>query len=321
LAEKVLDGGNLSREEALEILRSPDEEFLAALNAAYRVRLHFHGKKVKVHILQNAKSGVCTEDCAFCSQSIRFDSPVERYGIQSVEELVEGAFKARDRGAVTYCMVTSTRGPSNREIERICEATKRIKGETKLHVCVSLGLLEAGQAEALAAAGVNRYNHNLESSSRFYTEICSTHTWEDRFETIRRARGAGLEACAGGIVGMGETPEDRVELAFALKELEVESVPVNFLNPRPNTPLEDAPGLAPLDCLRTLAMFRLVHPDKDVRAAGGREVCLRHLQPFALYAANSIFTAGYLTTPGQDPDSDWRMILDAGFEPVREGDL
>jgi biotin synthase len=313
LAEQVLAGTPPSREQALAVATAPDEELLAVLDAAFRVRHHHFGTKVRVHILQNAESGVCSEDCSFCSQSLHFKSPVPRYGIQSVEDLVEGARRAHASGAVTYCMVTSTRGPSDRELDRVCEAVRQIKSEMNLRVCTSLGLLKEGQAEILRAAGVDRYNHNLETSERFYPEICSTHAFQDRVMTLRHAKQAGMEACAGGIVGMGETAEDRVDLAFALRELGVESVPVNFLNPRPNTPLENVEPLSPRDCL---AMFRLVHPDRDVRAAGGREACLKHLQPLALYAANSIFTNGYLTTPGQDRNSDWDMIAEAGFEPV-----
>ncbi len=319
LATQSLDEGHISREDALSVLNSSDPELLEVLSAAYRVRSHFHGNQVRVHVLQNAKSGVCPEDCSFCSQAAQYHSPVPQYGMQSVEELVEGARKAHEMGAVTYCMVTSTRGPSSKEVDRICEATRIIKSETPLKVCASLGLLLGDQAEILRSAGVDRYNHNLETSEEHYPSVCTTHTFSDRLETIRSAKAAGMEACAGGIMGMGETPEDRVELALSLRELEVESVPVNFLNARPNTPLESAPQLTPTDCLRSLAMFRFVHPSADVRAAGGREICLGHLQPLALYPANSIFTNGYLTTPGQESSADWEMITQAGFEPVVAG--
>ncbi|MCA9425723.1 MAG: biotin synthase BioB [Candidatus Omnitrophica bacterium] len=319
LADKSLREGSISREEALSVLNSTDAELLEVLAAAFRVRSHFHGNKVRVHVLQNAKSGVCPEDCSFCSQAAQYHSPVPQYGIQTVEELVEGARKAHEMGAVTYCMVTSTRGPSAKEVERICEATRIIKSETPLKVCASLGLLLGDQASTLRSAGVDRYNHNLETSEEFYPSVCTSHTFQDRLNTIRSAKAAGMEACAGGIVGMGETPEDRVELALSLRELEVESVPVNFLNARPNTPFEKVPQLSPTDCLRSLAMFRFTNPSADVRAAGGREICLSHLQPFALYPANSIFTNGYLTTPGQEPSADWEMIVQAGFVPVVAG--
>jgi biotin synthase len=226
---------------------------------------------------------------------------------------VNGAREAARMGAVKYCMVTSTRGPSQRDLDVICEAVRRIKDEIGINVCTSLGLLREGQAEQLAAAGVTRFNHNLESSRRFFPSVCSTHGFEDRLQTVERARAAGMEACCGGIFGMGESVLDRVALALELRALEVESIPVNFLDPRPGTPLSDEPRLTPHDCLRALAMMRFVNPSRDIRVAGGREVNLRQLQALALYPANSLFCAGYLTTPGQGYKADVRMIEDAGF--------
>jgi biotin synthase len=233
--------------------------------------------------------------------------------MQSVGELVDGARKAHAMGATTYCMVTATRGPSSTELATVCEAVRQIKAEMPLSICTSLGILTADQATQLAQAGVNRFNHNLESSKRFFPEICTTHSWQDRVDTIRAAKNAGMEACCGGIVGMGEDKEDRVAMAFELRALEVESIPINFLDPRPGTPLGDRDRLSPSDCLKTLAMFRLVNPKSDLRVAGGREEALRSQQPLALYVANSIFSEGYLTTGGQGVESDKRMIEDAGF--------
>ncbi len=313
LADQSLRGAAPTREEALAVLTSPDDELLALLQTAFRVRRQHHGRDVRIHVLKNAKSGLCPEDCAFCSQSVKFATGVDRYPLQSVEELVAGAREAAAMGAVKYCMVTSTRGPSDRDLDVICEAVRQIKAELNINVCTSLGLLKEGQAERLAAAGVTRFNHNLESSRAYFPEICSTHGYEDRIATVRAAKAAGMEACCGGILGMGESLEDRVQLAFELRELEVESIPVNFLDPRPGTPLGELPRLTPHDCLRALAMFRFVNPSRDIRVAGGREVNLRHLQPLALYPANSIFCNGYLTTPGQGPEADARMIADAGF--------
>jgi biotin synthase len=302
-----------SFEEALGVLRAGDDEMLGLLDAAFRVRRRHHGRDVRIHVLQNAKSGVCPEDCTFCSQSLSAASGVERYRMQTVDEIVAGARRAHEMRAVKYCIVTATRGPSAGELETVCEAVRRIKSEMDIKICTSLGLLRDGQAEQLAAAGVDRFNHNLETSRRFFPEICSTHTFEDRVATVRAARRAGLEACCGGIMGLGESDEDRVALAFELRELEVESIPVNFLNARPGTPLEGTPQLSPSECLRALCMFRFVNPTRDIRVAGGREVCLRRLQPLALYPANSIFVDGYLTTPGQGFESDIQMIEDAGF--------
>ncbi len=283
LADRSLSGTAPTREEALAVLASDDDELLPVLQAAFRVRQHHHGRDVRIHVLRNAKSGLCPEDCSFCSQSVKFATGVDRYQLQSVEELVAGAREAAAMGAVKYCMVTSTRGPSERDLDVICDAVRRIKAELNIHVCTSLGLLKEGQAERLAAAGVTRFNHNLESSRAHFPEVCSTHSYDDRIATVRAARAAGMEACCGGIMGMGESLEDRVQLAFELRALQVESIPVNFLDPRPGTPLGETPRLTPQDCLRSLAMFRFVNPARDIRVAGGREINLRHLQALALY--------------------------------------
>lgn len=313
LADRVLDGGVPSFDEALSILLSSDDELLEMLHAAFRVRERTHGRDVRVHVLQNAKSGLCPEDCLFCSQALSATSGVDRYKMQTVDEIVAGARKAYDMKAVKYCIVTSTRGPSAKELDTVCEAVRKIKSEVPIHICTSLGLLKEGQAEQLAAAGVDRFNHNLETSRNHFANICSTHSYEDRVSTVRAAKSAGMEACCGGILGMGESEADRVSLAFELRDLEVESIPVNFLDPRPGTPLGDEPRLSPQECLRALAMFRFVNPTRDIRIAGGREVNLRRMQPFALYPANSLFVDGYLTTPGQGFDADMQMIADAGF--------
>jgi biotin synthase len=313
LAERVLGGEPASADEARAVLHAPDDDLLALLHAAFRVRERHHGRDVRLHVLQNAKSGRCSEDCAFCSQSSRFETGVDSYRLQSVEELVEGARRAHAMGAVKYCMVTATRGPSQRDLDTVCEAVRRIKAEMRINVCTSLGLLQEGQAEQLAAAGVTRFNHNLESSERYYGELCSTHSWEERVTTVKRARAAGLEACCGGIMGMGEGEDDRLELAFTLRALEVESIPVNFLDPRPGTPLGERTRLSPQECLRILCMFRFVNPTRDIRIAGGREVNLRDLQALALWPANSLFVNGYLTTGGAGYERDVRMIEDAGF--------
>ncbi len=313
LADRALSGQAVGADDALAVLHSSDDELLAVLQAAFRIRSTYHGRDVRIHVLRNAKSGLCPEDCSFCSQSVSHASGVERYRLQSVEQLVEGAREAASMGAVKYCMVTSTRGPSERDLETICAAVRQIKAEVNINICTSLGLLKEGQAEQLAAAGVNRFNHNLESSRNHFPQVCSTHDFDERIQTVRRARAAGMEACCGGIMGMGESLEDRVSLALELRELAVESIPVNFLDPRPGTPLGNQPRLSPHECLRALAMFRFVNPSRDIRVAGGREVNLRHVQALALYPANSIFSNGYLTTPGQGPDADQRMIADAGF--------
>lgn len=313
LAEKSLSGVAPSREEATTVLQAHEDELLAMLNAAFTLRKRFFGRDVRLHVLRNAKSGMCRENCAFCSQAIGSYSGVDRYNMQTVEQLLEGARKAHEMGAVKYCMVTATRGPSDKELETICEATRQIKAEMNIDICASLGLLTEAAAARLVEAGVDRFNHNLESSRAYFPKVVQTHSFEDRIRTVKIARAAGMEACCGGIVGMGETLEDRIDLAFTLRELEVESIPVNFFDPRPGTPLEHVERMTPTEALKTLCMFRFVNPTRDVRVAGGREVVLKHMQPFALYAANSMFSEGYLTTGGQGYEQDMAMLEEAGF--------
>jgi biotin synthase len=315
LADRILDGGAITREEALAVLNSTDDDLLEVLQAAYRIRKKYYGKKVSLHVLRNAKSGVCPEDCAFCSQSKNAESGVEKYAMQSADEIVAGAKEAESMQALRYCVVTSSRAPSDKEMDIICEAAQKIKaGNPQLELCASMGFLTEEKARRLKAAGVDRFNHNLETSERFYPSICSTHKFQDRVNTAKIVKQAGLDLCCGGLIGMGETLDDRVELAFKLKELDTDSAPINFLDPRPGTGMEGQPRLTPNDCLRTLCMFRFVLAASEVRIAGGRETCLRDLQPLSLYPANSMFTNGYLTTGGQKFEEDKKMIEDAGFE-------
>lgn len=315
LATRVLSGERITAGEALNILKSPDTELLELLQAAYRIRRKYYGNRVAVHLLRNVKSGKCPEDCAFCSQSTSAINDVERYEIQTVESIVEGARAAVERQAKRYCVVSSTRAPSPRELETICEAARQIKQRyPDLEICSSLGLLTEEKALKLKAAGVDRFNHNLETSAEFFPEVVTTHDFEDRVNTALIVKKVGLDLCCGGILGMGESFEDRVALAFALADLHVDSLPVNFLDPRPGTRFADAKNpLTPNDCLRSLALFRFVLPSVELRIAGGRETSLRSLQPLALYPANSLFTAGYLTTDGQEYETDKQMIEDAGF--------
>lgn len=319
LAEKALKKVAPTKEEAMAILTAPGTETLSIIHAAYKVRRHFHGNKVRIHVLQNAKSGACPEDCGFCSQSSKYTTPAATYPMMEVEKLVEGARKAKAAGAWKYCMVTATRGPSNRDLDIICEATRIIKKEIGVKVCTSLGILTEEKAKRLAEAGVDRFNHNLETSEARYGQIVSTHKYADRVETTRLAKAAGMEVCSGGIIGMGEGNEDVIELAYNLREIGATSVPVNFLDPRPGTPFAHLPKVEPYYALRVLSLFRFVHPDVDVRAAGGREVTFRALQPLVLYVVNSIFTNGYLTTGGQGQDADHQMIQDMGLVPEISG--
>jgi biotin synthase len=313
LADTSLSGGTITRDQARAVLEAPDDELLVLLDAAFRVRRAHHGRKVRLHVLQNAKSGSCPEDCKFCSQSSSYETPAEVYPMQSVEQIVEGARRAKRAKAWKYCIVTATRGPSRKDLDTVCEAVRRIKAEIDITVCTSLGVLTEEKAARLKEAGVDRFNHNLETSERRYGEVVTTHTYQDRVNTVKIAKAAGMEACCGGIVGMGESADDVIDMAFALRELDVESAPINFLDPRPGTPMSDLPRVTPSYCLKVLAMFRFLLPRADLRVAGGREVNLRWMQPLALYAVNSIFTSGYLTTPGATPSADHQMIRDMGF--------
>ncbi len=313
LGEKILGGWTLDREGAMRVLQSPDDELLPVLNAAFAIRKHHFGMGVTLHVIRNAKSGACSEDCAYCSQSGKSDTEISRYTLQSVEKIVEGAHEAAKLKAMRYCIVTSGRQPAEKELEIICEAARRIKKEAPIQICTSLGLLSEEQAKRLKAAGVDRYNHNLETSSQYYGKICSTHSYADRVTTTKRVKGAGLELCCGGLIGMGESLEDRIDLALAMRDVDADSIPLNFLDPRPGTALGGRPRIGATEALRTLALFRFANPDREIRIAGGREVCLGALQVLALYPANSIFTTGYLTTGGQGHSADLAMIESAGF--------
>jgi len=314
LADKALAGELVTRDEARAVLHASADDALALLDAAFRVRRAHWGRRVSLHVLENAKLGACPEDCGFCSQSSKHHSPGGEAPMKTVDELVAGARHAFAARAKRYCMVTATRGPSQRDLDTICAAATRIKAEMEIELCASLGLLTDAKAQRLASAGIDRFNHNLETSERHYSKIVSTHTWRDRVETIEIAKRAGMDTCCGGIIGLGETEDDLLDLAFALRELDVDSVPINFLVADEGTPLAGSPLVDPGFGLRALCMFRFVHPRTDLRVAGFREVTLRSLQVMALYPANSIFTQGYLTRPGATPQHDHQMIRDAGFE-------
>ncbi len=321
LAEKVLAGDRIDRQEALNMLRAPDEDVLSMLHASYRVRHRYFGNQVQLYFLMNAKSGLCPEDCTYCSQSKVSEAQIPKYNLLSREKVMQGAEAASELNAKTYCLVISARGPTDREMAAVTSIVPEIKKRYDLKVCACLGLLSAEQARQLKAAGVDRVNHNVNTSGSFYEEICTTHTYQDRIDTLRNVRAAGIELCSGGIVGMGESQQDVVQMAFELRELQVQSIPVNFLNPIEGTPLEGTTGLNPRYCLKVLAMFRLVNPASEIRVAGGRELHLRSLQPLGLYAANSIFVGDYLTTEGQLPKADYRMIEDLGFEVTHHDEL
>lgn len=319
MSNRVLQGEAIAVEDGREILQCPDEELLDLLAAAYAVRRVHFGNAVQLYYLKNAKSGLCPEDCGYCSQSAVSDAPIERYSIANERVLLEGARKARESQARTYCIVASGRGPSDREVEHVCNVVRKIKDELGMHICACLGLLKPDQARRLAEAGVDRINHNLNTSRRYYEEICTTHTYQDRLDTLQVAHQAGMELCSGLIVGMGETDQDILDAVFELRGLDVKSIPVNFLHPIDGTPLAKQDDLNPRDCLKVLCLLRMVHPSVEIRIAGGREVNLRSMQAMGLYPANSIFVSDYLTTKGQSAEDDFAMIRDLGFEIVIGG--
>lgn len=319
MAEQVLAGKPLSRGNALAVLSAPEEEVLAILDAAFRVRRTHFGKSVQLYYLKNAKSGLCPEDCSYCSQAKGSEAEIEKYVMLNEEKLMEAAKNAFNSNARTYCIVASGRGPTNREVDHVCNVVKKVKQEYGLHICACLGLLKPDQAVKLKEAGVDRINHNLNTSERFHDEIVSTHTFQDRLDTLTTARDVGLELCAGMIVGMGEKDDDIVDVAMKLSEMNVASIPVNFLIPIEGAQMGRPVDLDPRYCLKVLAMFRLTNPSTELRIAGGREVNLRSMQAMGLYAANSMFVSDYLTTPGQAAQADFQMISDLGFD-ITAGD-
>lgn len=321
LAARVNAGHALTLDEGLSILESSDEQLLDLISAAFLVRKKHFGNKVQLYFLMNAKSGLCPEDCSYCSQSKISNAPIPKYNLLDRKQLLDGARAAAERQAKTYCIVISARGPSQHELDTVTSIVPEIKQKYDLKICACLGLLTPEQAQQLKESGVDRVNHNLNTSGEFYEQICSTHTYQDRVATLRAVRDAGMEMCSGGIVGMGESTRDIVQMALELRELGVQSIPVNFLNPIDGTPLENTRHLTPRYCLKILAMFRFANPDREIRIAGGREIHLRSLQPMGLYAANSIFVGDYLTTKGQLPEEDYQIISDLGFEITRHDEV
>jgi biotin synthase len=282
---------------------------LAAL--AHEVRLDRCGPEVEVEGILSAKTGGCPEDCHFCSQSSRFESPVRPSGYLDLGEVLETARATKQLGASEFCIVMAIRGPDDATVERVVEATAVIHRATGLNVAASLGILTRAQAQRLADGGVHRYNHNLETARSFFPQIVTTHSWEERFETCEMVRAVGMELCCGALLGMGESTDQRVELLGQLRAADPAEVPLNFLNPRPGTPLGDRPLVEPLEAIRWIALFRLALPTVILRYAGGREVTLRELQAMGLTSGiNALIVGNYLTTLGRDPQKDLQMLED-----------
>lgn len=312
--EQILTGGTILRSEAEQLLDTPDEHLMRLLAAADRVRVQFKGNGFDSCSLINARSGLCGEDCAFCAQSSHFPGKCEPYPMVSGDRILEAARAAHEAGAGRFCTVTSGGALSPTEFDSLMDSLARVRSEVDIALDASLGFLDRDRAKQLSSVGVTRYNHNLETSREHYPEICTTHSFEQRVETVRTAMDAGLSACCGGIIGMGETALERLDLAFTLQGLGVDCVPINILDPRPGTPLQNAVPPEPLEVLKTLALFRLIIPRATIKIAGGREANLGDFQAMALRAgANGMIIGGYLTCGGRPVEQDRKMVRQAGF--------
>ncbi len=321
LVEKSLQGETLSDEVCLQILISPEVELLPLLDAAYQVRKKYTGKEVMLHIINNAQNGYCPEDCYYCAQAKSSNANIEKYPIKPDEEILAEAQRAYESGAYRYCMVFAGRGPSKKRIAHLAKLIKEIKSRYPIRVCLSAGLVDREGAQILKGAGLDRLNHNLNTSEAHYPNICTTHTYAERINTLKAAQGAGIELCSGIIVGMGEKARDIIEVAKTLRRLKVPSIPVNFLIPIQGNVLSHPPALSPEYCLRVLCLYRFLNPEAEIRVAAGREMHLRSLEVMALYPANSLFVEGYLNIKGASRTRTLRMIKDAGFTIKAERSL
>lgn len=318
VADRILDGGEVTEDEALTVLHAPDSDVPGLLAAAWKLRSHHFGNKVKLNYLVNAKSGLCPEDCTYCTQSKDSVAEIEQHRLLTQDQIIEKAEQAYELNAGTCCIVISAKSPSDHEVDHVAGAVEVIKQRhPDMKLCACLGILKDGQADRLATAGADRYNHNINTAESHYEEVCSTHSYKDRLDTVEASKKAGISPCSGVIVGMGETKDQVVESAYALKRMDVDSIPVNFFLAVEGTPLGDSTELEKLDpryCLKVLCMYRFVNPAKEIRVSAGREEHLRTLQPMSLYAANAMFLADYLTEPGQAVEMDQQIIEDLGFE-------
>ncbi|MGO9121240.1 MAG: biotin synthase BioB [Desulfomonilaceae bacterium] len=313
--EKVLAGGCILRNEAETLLDTPDEYVLRLLAVADRIRIHFKGWKFDSCSLINARSGRCAENCAFCAQSGHYATHCETYDLRSTDQILEAARSAREAGASRFCTVTSGGALSQREFDGLIESLERVHNAVQIQLDASLGFLDDQRVKRLKQAGITRYNHNLETSREYFPSICTTHTFDQRVNTVSKALSNGLSACCGGIMGMGETPSQRLDLAFTLADLGVDCVPINILDPRPGTPLEGSPPPEPMEILKTVALFRLILPKATIKIAGGREKNLGDFQGTVLRSgANGMIIRGYLTFGGRPVEDDLKMVRQAGFE-------
>lgn len=314
LAEKVMDGGEITEEEAKRLIRTKDEDTMLLLAMADKIRQKFNGNAVDFCAILNARSGHCQENCKFCAQSGWYQTGSKVYRLLPEEEILAAAKKAKEAGAVRFSLVTSGRNQDNpNEFEEILHVVRSIRKEVGIEVCCSLGLISKEQALQLKEAGITRIHCNIETSPSYFPSICTTHTMKDKEDIISTAQQAGIRVCSGGIIGLGESLDQRVEMAFHLKKMHIDSIPLNILNPVKGTPFYTNKRLPPLEVLRTFAVFRFILPKALIRTAGGREVNLRSLQAYALTGGlNGIMVGGYLTTGGRDPKLDLEMAADLG---------
>jgi len=310
---KVLAGGSVTFEEAERLLATDDVTVLA--DCANTITRTFNGDTVDVEALINAKSGRCPEDCSFCAQSSFYDTGITKYPLLPKEVLVENAMKAKESGATSFCLVCAYRDPPEKDFQRICETIEEIRSRVDLDVNVSLGFMTPTRARRLRELGVKRYNHNLETAESYFYKICKTHDFADRVNTARIVKEAGLELCSGGILGMGESKKERLELAFSLASLQPDEVPINILIGRDGTPMAGFERLDPLEAIKTIAVWRFIMPSTILKIAGGREAHLKDKDRLALKAgANGIITGGYLTVGGNTPNKDIAMIKEIGLK-------
>ena len=301
----------LTMAELAELAAVPDSAVPALAALAHEVRLAWCGPEVEVEGILSAKTGGCPEDCHFCSQSSQFDTQVQATPFLDTDEVLAAAEETARLGASEFCIVLAVRGPDERTMQRIIELVPLVRDRTGLNVAVSAGILTAEQAARLAEGGVHRYNHNLETSRSYFPSIVTTHSWQERFDTCELVRENGMELCCGVLLGMGESIEQRLELLGQLRDVEPAEVPLNFLNPRPGTPLADKLVVQPLEALRWIALFRLALPSVILRYAGGREVTLRELQAMGMTSGiNALIVGNYLTTLGRSPEDDLQMLDD-----------
>ncbi|MBI5183930.1 MAG: biotin synthase BioB [Nitrospinae bacterium] len=316
LEQRVISGNDITHEEALWLTGIKGMDLYDLIASANRIRDRYKGTRISLCAIINAKSGRCGEDCAFCAQSAHHKTGIEVYPLLDSNRILEGAQQALASGAHKFGIVISGKGiGSPGELEGICLSIRRLREETNIHRCASLGIIDNESAHRLKEAGLQEYHHNLETARSFFPNICTTHEYDEDIETIRIAKGLGLRVCCGGIFGMGESSEQRIELAFTLKGLDVDSVPLNFLHPIPGTRLEGAIPLRPMEILKIIAIYRFILPTKDIKVAGGREFNLRDLQSMIFAAgANSTMVGNYLTTKGRDFREDLQMIEDLELE-------